>query len=134
MDVLAPTDNFLATAGTLWAVSTDMSGSAGYNSAHPIGDCVSTEFLVPPADSLSYTFCANGTSYAAPLTAGVSGLMETLDGSLMPLEHQRILQDPADKIEPTVAAYDPDTAFRSEESRVRKECGSTGKSRWSRDQ
>src|SRR3546814_7495889 len=52
MDVLAPTDNFLATAGTLWAVSTDMSGSAGYNSAHPIGDCVSTEFLVPPADSL----------------------------------------------------------------------------------
>src|SRR3546814_9651727 len=31
MDVLAPTDNFLATAGTLWAVSTDMSGSAGYN-------------------------------------------------------------------------------------------------------
>src|SRR3546814_1357090 len=52
-------------------------------------------------------------SYAAPLTAGVSGLMETLDGSLMPLEHQRILQDTADKIEPTVAAYDPDTGFSS---------------------
>src|SRR3546814_1306807 len=93
MDVLAPTDNFLATAGTLWAVSTDMTGTAGYNSAHPIGDCVSTEFPVPPADSLSYTFCANGTSYAAPLVAGVAGLMETLDDSLTPLEHQRILQD-----------------------------------------
>src|SRR3546814_8319546 len=37
--------------------------------------------------------------------------METRDGSLMPLEHQRILQDTADKIEPTVAAYDPDTGF-----------------------
>src|SRR3546814_14699807 len=86
-----------------------MSGSAGYNSAHPIGDCVSTEFLVPPADSLSYTFCANGTSYAAPLTAGVSGLMATLDGSLTPLDHQRILHDTADKLEPPVAASDPDT-------------------------
>lgn len=113
MDVLAPTDNYLATAGTLWAVSTDMTGAAGYNSAHPISDCVSTEFLAPPADSLSYTFCANGTSYAAPLTAGVSGLMETLDGSLTPLEHQRILQDTADKIEPAGAAYDPDTGFSS---------------------
>src|SRR3546814_10930914 len=39
--------------------------------------------------------------------------METLDGSLIPLEHQRILQDTADKIEPTVAAYDPDTGFSS---------------------
>src|SRR3546814_19826114 len=70
-----------------------MTGTAGYNSAHPIGDCVSTEFPVPPADSLSYTFCANGTSYAAPLVAGVAGLMETLDDSLTPLEHQRILQE-----------------------------------------
>src|SRR3546814_16405783 len=52
MHVLAPTDHFLATAGTLWAVSTDMSGSHGYNIAHPIGDCVSTELLVPPADRL----------------------------------------------------------------------------------
>src|SRR3546814_16142601 len=60
MDVLAPTDNFLATAGTLWAVSTDMSGPAGCNSTHPIGDRVSPAFLVPPADSLSYPFCSNG--------------------------------------------------------------------------
>src|SRR3546814_19663737 len=89
MDVLAPTDNFLATAGTLWAVSTDMTCTAGYNSAHPIGDCVSTEFPVPPADSLSFTFCANGTSYAAPLVAGVAGLMEKMDDSFTPLAHQR---------------------------------------------
>src|SRR3546814_19840677 len=88
-----------------------MSGSAGYNSAHPIGDCVSTEFLVPPAASLSYTFCDNGTSYAAPLTAGVSGLMETLDGSLMPLEHQRILQDTADKSKPPIPPHVPDTGL-----------------------
>jgi hypothetical protein len=113
MDVLAPTDNELADAGTLWPVSTDMTGAAGYNSNHPIGACVSSEFQPPPDSELSYTFCANGTSYAAPLTAGVAGLMESLDGALTPLRHKQVLQDTADKIEPAVAAYDPNTGFSS---------------------
>lgn len=113
MDILAPTDNFLAGAGTLWPVSTDMTGTAGYNSDNSISDCISTELAPPPTENLSYTFCANGTSYAAPLIAGISGLMESLDDTLTPLEHQRILQDTSDKIEPDSAAYNPNTGFSS---------------------
>ena len=113
MEILAPTDNEDADAGTLWPASTDITGPSGYNNSSPIDACALTDFVPPPADARSYTFCANGTSYAAPLTAGVAGLMESLDNTLTPLRHQQILQDTADKIEPTVAAYDPNTGFSS---------------------
>jgi hypothetical protein len=113
MDVLAPTDNERASAGTLWPVSTDMTGDAGYNRNNPIAACASSELAPPPDDKLSYTFCANGTSYAAPLTAGVAGLMKSLDNSLTPLRQKQVLQDTADKIEPAIAAYDPNTGFSS---------------------
>ena len=113
MEVLAPTDNEQAGTGTLWPVSTDMTGTRGYNSSNPIAACASSEFTPPPDDSLSYTFCANGTSYAAPLTAGVAGLMKSLDDTLTPLRQKQILQDTADKIEPGVAAYDSNTGFSS---------------------
>src|SRR3546814_20567346 len=62
MDVLAPTDTCLATAGTLWAVSTELSGAAGANSAHPIGAWCSTELLVQPEDRLSTSFLAQRTN------------------------------------------------------------------------
>jgi hypothetical protein len=113
MEVLAPTDNEQAGTGTLWPVSTDITGAGGYNSDNPITACASSEFTSPPDDSLSYTFCANGTSYAAPLTAGVAGLMKSLDDTLTPLRQKQILQDTADKIEPGVAAYDSNTGFSS---------------------
>ena len=67
----------------------------------------------PPDHVLSYTRCANGTSYATPLTAGIAGLMESLDRGLTPERHRQILQDTADKIEPAKAAYDPNTGFSS---------------------
>lgn len=110
MDVLAPTDSS-GTAGTLWPPSTDMTGAQGYNTANPIGGCPSPEFAPPPADDTSYTYCASGTSYATPLAAGISGLMESVDNTLTPLRHRRVLQDTADKIEPAVAAYGEDTGF-----------------------
>ena len=113
MEVLAPTDNDHAGAGTLWPVSTDMTGAAGYNRDNPIAACASGELAPPPDEKLSYTFCANGTSYAAPLTAGVGGLMKSLDDTLTPLRQKQVLQDTADKVEPAVAAYDPNTGFSS---------------------
>jgi hypothetical protein len=111
MEVLAPTDNEQAGTGTLWPVSTDITGTGGYNSDNPITACASSEFTSPPDDNLSYTFCAGGTSYAAPLTAGVAGLLKSLDNTLTPLRLKQILQDTADKIEPGVAAYDTNTGF-----------------------
>jgi hypothetical protein len=113
MAVLAPTDNERSGAGTLWPVSTDVTAAAGYNSNNPIAACASTEFAPPPEDRLSYTFCANGTSYAAPLTAGIAGLMKSVDGNLTPSRQKEVLQDTADKIEPAVAAYGPNTGFSS---------------------
>ena len=104
--VLAPTDNEDAGGGTLWPVSTDLIGAAGFNDDDPVSACVS-----PELGALSYTYCANGTSYATPLIAGVSGLMESVDNALTPERHRQILQDTADKIEPSIAAYDPNTGF-----------------------
>jgi hypothetical protein len=114
MDIVAPTDNEDALAGTLWPVSTDMRGTDGYNNSYrPTGCSPLTELVPPPPDALSYTFCANGTSYAAPLTAGVAGLMVSLDRGLTPERVRQVLQDTADKIEPSMAAYDPKTGFSS---------------------
>lgn len=113
MDVLAPTDNEGANAGTLWPVSTDITGTAGYNDQHVIPACASTDLAPPPSEHLSYTLCANGTSYAAPLTAGVAGLMESLDSTLTPERHRQVLQDTADRIQPSTAGYDPQTGFSS---------------------
>jgi hypothetical protein len=111
MEVLAPTDNEQAGTGTLWPVSTDITGARGYNSDNPIMACASSEFASPPVDNLSYTFCAGGTSYAAPLTAGVAGLLKSLDDTLTPLRLKQVLQDTADKIEPGLAAYDSNAGF-----------------------
>lgn len=119
MAVLAPTDNEGAkdingaSVGTLWPVSTDFTGPPGYNNDYHIPECASPDLAPPPTDNLSYTLCANGTSYAAPLTAGVAGLMESLDSALTPERHRQVLQDTADKIEPAIAAYDPNTGFSS---------------------
>ena len=113
MAILAPTDNDGAGAGTLWPVSTDFTGAPGYNDDDHIPQCTSADLAPPPPEHLSYTLCANGTSYAAPLTAGVAGLMESLDGTLTPERHRQVLQDTADKIDPAAAAYDPDTGFSS---------------------
>jgi hypothetical protein len=114
MEVLAPTDNDGANAGTLWPVSTDFTGALGYNDNYRIPGCASPDLGPPPPDHLlSYTRCANGTSYATPLAAGIAGLMVSVDPGLTPERVRQVLQDTADKIEPAVAAYDPNTGFSS---------------------
>lgn len=107
MDVLAPSHR-----GTLSITTTDVTGRAGYNNATPIG-CSVVEFAPPPADARSYTQCFNGTSAAAPITAGVAALILSLDPSLTRLQVQRLLQDTCDKVEPSAASYGVRTAFSS---------------------
>ena len=115
MAALAPTDNEGANAGTLWPVSTDMADTAGYNDHDQgqIPSCAPTDIEPPPMDARWYTLCANGTSYATPLTAGIAGLMESVDSALSPERHRQVLQDTADKIEPDKAKYDANTGFSS---------------------
>lgn len=92
MDVLAPGVN-------VW--STDRMGSAGYASGN-------------------YT-SNTGTSFATPLTAGVAGLILSVNPTLSRVQVQNLLQDTADKVEPgivpgaaaTPAHYDPNTGFSS---------------------
>ena len=62
---------------------------------------------------MSYTRCANGTSYATPLTAGIAGLMVSVDPGLTPERVRQVLQDTADKIEPAKEHDDPNTGFSS---------------------
>lgn len=114
VDILAPshrgyfsTDPF---TGTLWVTTTDRIGTPGYNNANP-----------PPYDltgltetgDRNYTNFFGGTSSATPLTAGVVGLILSVNPGLTRVQVQRLLQDCADKIEPGVAAYDPNTGFSS---------------------
>lgn len=112
MDLLGPTDNIGAAGGTLWGATTDMQGRAGYNDNAVSARCPSGGLpATPPAGNRDYTFCGGGTSFATPVVAGVAGLVISADPTLSRLEVQRILQDTADKIEPDVAAYDPETGF-----------------------
>ncbi len=111
MDLLAPTDNSGAAGGTLWAVTTDMRGSAGYNNNAASIVCPSIDPTVPPASNRDYTFCFGGTSFATPVTAGIAGLILSVRPNLTRLQVQRILQDTADKIDPAVAAYGDNSGF-----------------------
>jgi subtilisin family serine protease len=114
VDILAPshrgyqsTDPF---TGTLCVTTTDRPGVAGYNNAGP-----------PPFDltgltettDRDYTNFFGGTSSATPLTAGVVGLILSVNPNLTREQIQRLLQDTADKIEPGVAAYADNTGFSS---------------------
>ena len=95
MEVLAPTDNEGANAGTLWPVSTDFTGAPGYNDNDHIPECPSPDLgPPPPGHLLSYTRCANGTSYATPLTAGIAGLMMSVDPGLTPERVGRFCRTP----------------------------------------
>jgi hypothetical protein len=100
MDMVAPTDG-----GSLYAATTDVRGPAGWNST--MGGCPGGE--IP--GTLDYTQCFGGTSFAAPVTAGVAGLVLSARPSLSRLEVQRLLQDTADRIEDSNAQYDPITGF-----------------------
>ena len=72
---------------TIGIVTTDRTGPDG----HAAGD---------------YHEAFGGTSAAAPLVAGIAGLLLSLNPQLTRVELQRILEHTADKIDPGAAAYD----------------------------
>lgn len=97
MEFLAPADG-----GTLSAATSDVQGEEGYNCLQAVSSCPTPMDL----SSLDYTRCFGGTSFSAPLTAGVAGLILSADSSLNRLQVQRLLQDTADRIEHSKAEYD----------------------------
>lgn len=108
IDILAPSHT-----GTLNMTTTDRTGNTGYNDFSPVLGCLDLA-------NNDYTGCFGGTSAATAVAAGVAGLVHSANLSadppllpLSPIQVQRLLQDTADKIEPGVAAYDPNTGFSS---------------------
>jgi len=84
-------------------VTADRTGNPGYNDAlpEPVG-CK----LAEVTSTRDFTRCFSGTSAAAPMVAGVVGLMLTLRPCLTRAQVQEILYTTADKIDGVAAAYD----------------------------
>ena len=117
IDILSPSWWHIgspSTQGTLAIVTTDRTGTAGYNNTKSLA-CPSgvTEPAPPPTNARNYTRCFRGTSAASPLAAGIAGLVLSANSTLTRVQVQRLLQDTADKIEPGVAAYADNTGFSS---------------------
>lgn len=104
MDLLAPTRNENAGLGSLSITTTDIQGAGGYSPGFE------TCPRIGPVGN-DYTSCFGGTSSATPLTAGVAGLLLSLDNTLTPRQVQNLLQDCADKIEHGVGQYSATTGF-----------------------
>ena len=95
----------------------DQCGGAGF------GDCM--EVLAPTSikgtrgivttctqdGNAGYTSCFSGTSAACATTAGVAGLILSVNPKLTRGQVQYVLQNTADKIEPSKANYDPVNGF-----------------------
>lgn len=111
MELMGPTDDIGAVQGTLWAVTTDRQGTAGYNNLSPLAGCPTAEPGTPPADARDYTFCFGGTSFATPVIAGIAGLLLTARPALTPAQVRQLLDDTADRIEDGVAQYDQVDGF-----------------------
>lgn len=116
IDVLAPSHRgYNATdpyTGTLNVTTTDrQTVAAGYNSNNPVVNCPQAEPAPPPATDGDYTNCFGGTSSATPLTAGVVGLILTVNNGLTRLQVQNLLQDTADRIEDSVGSYSAVNGF-----------------------
>ena len=101
--------------GTLNIATTDARGDVGYNDLDQfsVRSCPSgTESTGPPgSDAKDYTYCFGGTSAATPIVAGIAGMILFVNPSLTPIEVQRLLQDTADKVEPSEAGYGDQTGF-----------------------
>jgi hypothetical protein len=106
VDVLAPSGS-----GSLNIATTDVRDVDGYNDRASFvvsGECPAES---ESADSRDYTYCFGGTSAAAPIAAGLAGMLLAASPTLAPDDVRRLLQDTADKVEPSAAAYDPATGF-----------------------
>jgi hypothetical protein len=122
IDILAPSHRGYSAGdpyvGTLNVTTSDRTGTAGYNNTNPVTNCPTTEDSPPPTNARDYTHCFGGTSSATPLTAGVVGLLLTVNSTLTRIQVQRLLQDTADKIEDSAASYSTNTGFSSPPSGV----------------
>jgi len=122
IDILAPSHRGYSAAdpytGTLNITTTDRTGTAGYNNNSPVNNCPSTEPTPPPASNRDYTNCFGGTSSATPFTAGIVGLVLTVNPALTRTQVQQLLQDTADKIEDSSGNYDDNTGFSSPASGI----------------
>jgi len=101
LDLLAPSSKRRTSDEEIYGIATtDVTGNDGYT------DGV-TEWNYPavfPGEK-SYFATFMGTSAAVPLTAGVAGLILSVDPSVTGQQVQQLLKDCADKIEPSRAAY-----------------------------
>lgn len=107
MSVVAPTSG----PGASEVAGVDVAGDAGLNKDKP-GACAVNDLQ----ESTDYTLCASGTSFATPLVAGTAGLVLSHLPQLEPLEVKRLIQDTADRVEPDLAEYDPQTGRSSHPS------------------
>ncbi len=113
MEMVAPTYQGRQFAvGTLGAVTTDAAGQDGYNTDAATGStCMTSSGTVSNFTNTDYNACFGGTSFATPITAGVAGLLLSADPNLTRQEVQRLLQDTGNKIQDSMAVYDPETGF-----------------------
>ena len=97
MEILSPTFD-LNRPGI---VTTDLVGQRGYNNGRRPGDL----------RDIDYTNDFGGTSAATPIAAGVFGLMLTVNPDLTRDDAVELVLRHADKIQPELANYAPDTGF-----------------------
>lgn len=100
-------------SGSLNMVTTDLLSNAGYNDTHIPADSPDhhSSYCDEGADTAdkNYTLCFSGTSAATPVAAGVGGLVLSVKPDIGTQAMERLLQDTADKIEPSLANYGANT-------------------------
>jgi subtilisin family serine protease len=119
MDLLAPGASELGGLdfNTMMITTTDLSGPVGRS----VNNGVCRPLIVPPMNE-DYLKCWDGTSFATPLTAGVAGLILSLNPSLRPKQVQYLLQDCTDKIDTSAGRYSPINGFSNYNNGTSK-CG-----------
>jgi subtilisin family serine protease len=126
MDVLAPADrgsgpnpigrppgSGVPYTGTLNIATTDRAGDIGFNNATSPNRVrgVDPTYCPVEVDNPDYTLCYGGTSSSTPLTAGIAGLILTVNPGLTRIQVQDLLQDTADKIEDSNGSYATNNGF-----------------------
>jgi hypothetical protein len=110
LDLLAPgyaTKTTGAVVTNLTGITTaDQTGNQGYNNQNT--DPTGCAFAEPTTGTkpLDYTRCFAGTSAAAPIVAGVAGLVLSMQPCLKRPQVQEILNATADEIDAAAAGYD----------------------------